>query len=165
MVCRKFLVVSTILFDLGDIVVSKINASDTRDGRYFSVVDIPEVPGSKQNDDLGNRDNNRAMRHEEDRYTPSDSQDSFRDFHYSEYEDTRRPAHQNSRSGPCEALIEKMRSEFSQDDATITLHNRGNVHNRVPLSYKVSLYSYTGSFQQSGLRNEFLCDPKTFRLL
>ena len=141
MVCRKFLVLSTILFDLGDFVVSEINESDTRDGRYFSVVDIPEVPGSKQNDDLGNRDNNRAMRHEDRGYTPSDSQDSFRDFHYSEYEDTGRPeAHQNGRMGPCEALIEKLRSELSQDDATITLHNRGNVHNRVPWSYQVFIH-------------------------
>ena len=129
---------NTLFFDLGDFVVSEINESDTRYGRYFSVVDIHEVPGSKQNDDLCNRDNNRAMRHEDRGYTPSDSQDSFRDFHYSEYEDTRRPeAHQNGRSGPCEALIEKLRSELSQDDATITLHNRGNVHNRLPLSYQV----------------------------
>ena len=140
MVCRKFLVVFTILFDLGEIVVSKINASDTRDGRYMNV-DVPVVPGSKQEDDLGYRENNRAMRHEEDRDRPYDNYDIYRDrdrdFHYGENEDIRRPAQENGRSGPCEILIERLRTELSQDDATITIHNRGNVHNRVPLSYEV----------------------------
>ena len=131
MVCRKFLVVFTILFDLGEIVVSKINASDTRDGRYMNV-DVPVVPVSKQEDDLGYRENNRAMRHEEDRDGPYDNYDNYRD-----YEDIRRPAQENGRSGPCEILIERLRTELSQDDATITIHNRGNVHNRVPLSYEV----------------------------
>ena len=136
MVCRKFLVVSTILFDLGEIVVSKTNASDTRGGRYL-VVDIPEVPGSNHDDDLGGyRDNNRAMRYEEDRDRPSDNYNNFRDFHYSEYEDSRTESHENSRMGPCEALIGELRTELSQNDATITLHGRGNIHNRVPMSYK-----------------------------
>jgi len=139
MVCRKFLVVSTILFDLGEIVVSKTNASDTTRGGRYLVVDIPEVPGSKQDDDLGGyRDNNRAMRYEDDRDRPSDNYNNFRDFHYSEYDDTRTESHENSRMGPCESLIGKLRTELSQNDATITLHGRGNIHNRVPMSYKVS---------------------------
>ena len=139
MVCRKFLVVFTILFDLGEIVVSKINASDIRDGKYMNV-DVPVVPGSKQEDDLGYRENNRAMRHEEDRADrPYDNYDNYRDYHYGENEDIWRPAqeNQNGRSGPCEILIERLRAELSHDDSTITIHNRGNVHNRVPLSYEV----------------------------
>ena len=63
----------------------------------------------------------------------------FRDFHYSEYEDTRTESHENRRIGPCEALIGELRTELSQNDATITLHGRGNIHNRVPMSYKVFL--------------------------
>ena len=123
MVCRKFLVVSTILFDLGEIVVSKTNASDTTRGGRYLVVDIPEVPGSNHDDDLGGyRDNNRAMRYEEDRDRPSDNYNNFRDFHYSEYEDSRTESHEHSRMGPCEALIGELRTELSQNDATITLH-------------------------------------------
>ena len=109
----------TILFDLGEIVVSKINASETRDGRYVRV-DVPEVPGSKQDDDYRDNFNN------------------FRDYHNNAYEDTRRPGYDGSMTGgPCGALIEKLRTEFSQNDATIRLRTRGNVHNRGPMSCQV----------------------------
>ena len=77
------------------------------------------------------------MRHKEDRDRPYDNYDNYRDYHYGENEDFRRPAQENGRSGPCEILIERLRAELSQDDSTITIHNRGNVHNRVPLSYEV----------------------------
>ena len=166
MVCRKFLVVSTILFDLGEIVVSKTNASDTTRGGRYMVVDIPEVPGSKQDDDLGGyRDNNRAMRYEDDRDRPSDNYNNFRDFHYSEYEDTRTESHENSRMGPCESLIGELKTDLSQNDATITLHGRGNIHNRVPMSYKVFLQAHLSSLelciQVSGFNSFHVrrCDP------
>ena len=130
------------------------------------VVDIPEVPGSKQDDDLGEyRDNNRAMRYEDDRDRPSDNYNNFRDFHYSEYEDTRTESHENSRMGPCESLIGELRTALSRNDATITLHGRGNIHNRVPMSYKVFLQAHLSSLelciQVSGFNSFHVrrCDP------
>ena len=142
MICSHCLIFSTIFFDLGLINSKEINSSESIRKDSRSLFDIPRVPGSKLDDDLGYRNDNRDLRYDDDKFQENyqnyGHNNRDRDYHYNykEYED-RNPDYGNSKMGPCEALINKFKEELSNDDATVRLQSRGNVHNSFPMSYQV----------------------------